>query len=177
MGFLYVGTYASEEKPGIYVFDWDSKTGYLSLVGQEESGPYPSYLALHPNKRYLYAVNEVQEFQGQRTGAVAAFAINATTGHLTLLNRQATNGEGPCYLSLDHEGKTLFVANYGGGSIAGFPIKSDGSLEQCYGFFQQRGTSIHHVRQINPHAQFALVEPEGKSFDVWDLGLDKILIY
>src|ERR1700756_3173565 len=126
---VYVGTYTSKSaSKGIYVYSFDPGTGKLSSLGVGAESEDPSFLALHPSGKYLYAVNEIDHFGAQKSGAASAFSIDAKTGKLTLLNQTATRGAGPCHISLDKSGKFALVANYDGGSVAMFPVHDDGTL-------------------------------------------------
>src|SRR4051812_46580260 len=109
--FAYIGTYTGAKSKGIYVSRFDSETGKLSIPELATETKNPTFLALHPNGHVLYAVGEIGDFQGKKTGAVSAFSIDAKTGKLTLLNQQPSGGTGPCHLAVDKTGKCLLVAN------------------------------------------------------------------
>jgi 6-phosphogluconolactonase len=184
----YVGTYTTKtNSKGIYVFRFDATVGQAKAVGLAAESHDPSFLAVHPDGQHLYAVNEVSEFGGQKSGAVSAFAIDRQTGSLTLLNQVATRGAGPCYISLDKSDKyypdlsnsTWFtlVANYDGGSVASFPIRDDGSLGPAASFIQHAGSSVNKERQEAPHAHWVSTSPDNRFALVADLGLDEVLIY
>ena len=150
---VYVGTYAGPKSTGIYAFRFDAATGMLTPLGLAAETQDPSFLAIHPNKRFLYAVNEVDEFAGKKNnGGVSAFAIDAQTGKLRLLNQQSTGGGSPCHLTVDAKGRNLLVANYVGGSVAVLPIQPDGSLREATAFIQHTGGSVNKERQEGPHA-------------------------
>src|SRR6202171_5517200 len=139
--FVYVGTYTSKSvSKGIYVYSFDPGTGKLSSLGAAAESEDPSFLVLHPSGKYLYAVNEIDHFGAQKSGAASAFSIDHKTGKLTLLNQAATRGASPCHISLDKSGKFALVANYDGGSVASFPVHDDGSLGEVAGFVQHRGS-------------------------------------
>ena len=123
--------------------------GTAGLAAETEN---PSFLAVHPNQRFLYAVNEVSRYEGSDAGSVSAFSIDRATGTLTLLNRVSSRGGSPCHLELDRSGKWLFVANYGGGSVAAFPVHDDGKLGEASAFFQHTGSGVNAARQSGPHA-------------------------
>src|SRR5882762_7371320 len=127
--FAYVGSYTGNDGngQGIYLYDVNSQSGALTFIKLAAATTSPSALILSPTGKYLYAVNEVSNFQGSN-GSVNAYAVNRSTGDLTLLNVVSSQGGGPVFLSVDATGKYLFVANYGGGSITVLSIKSDGSL-------------------------------------------------
>jgi 6-phosphogluconolactonase len=173
---VYIGTYTGGESRGIYRFDLDRESAQATeaVLAAETTGP--SFLAIHPNKRYLYAVGEIADFQGQNSGSVSAFAIEPS-GDLRLINAQASGGAGPCHLVVDDEGRNVLVANYGGGSAAVLPIGEDGGLAPATGFIQHEGSSVDSRRQEAPHAHSINLDPAGRFAFVADLGLDKILIY
>ncbi|RYF50256.1 MAG: lactonase family protein, partial [Cytophagaceae bacterium] len=121
---LYVGTYSTRGSEGIYIVQFDRKTGALSLTGSAKNNQNPSFLALHPSKKYLYAVNEADG----GSAAANAYSINKATGALQLLNQQATDGAGPCHVSIDKAGKMAFVSAYGGSVFTALPVAADGKL-------------------------------------------------
>ncbi|MGH9647684.1 MAG: lactonase family protein, partial [Bryobacteraceae bacterium] len=162
---------------GIYVCRFDPANGKLGqpeLAGETRN---PSFLAVHPNGRWLYAAGEVSDFEGQRAGAVSAFRIEEGTGRLTLLNAKPSGGSGPCYLALDRSGKCLLVANYNSGSLAAFPIQADGRLGPQGASVQHHGSSLNHERQEGPHAHFITTDPANRFALACDLGLDKVFVY
>jgi 6-phosphogluconolactonase len=174
---VYLGTYTGAKSQGIYVCDFNAETGELSQPRLAAETKSPSFLAIHPDNKHLYAVGEVGEFQGKKTGAVSAFAINADSGALTLLNQQSSGGTGPCHVSVDRTGKCVLAANYGGGSVCAIEIKGDGSLGEMAGFVQHAGASVDTGRQSQPHAHSINLSPDNKFAFAADLGLDKVLIY
>lgn len=174
---VYFGSYTGAKSKGIQVSRFDSRTGKLSepeLVAETRN---PSFLAVHPTERFLYAVGEVSETQGKRAGAVTAYAIDGRTGKLTPLNQQTSGGTGPCQLSVDATGKCVLVANYGSGSIAALPIGADGRLGEAATTIQHTGSSVNPQRQAGPHAHFICPSPDNRFALACDLGLDKVLIY
>ena len=171
---VYFGTYTGSEmeSKGIYASWFEPATGNLSnpfLVAEADN---PSFLELHPNGKFLYAVSETSG-----AGKVSAYRINPKTGILTFLNEQLSEGEDPCHLSIDHTGKNLLVANYGSGSVALFPLTADGKLKEASGFAQHRGSSVNPRRQKSPHAHSVNISPDNQFAFVADLGTDKIMIY
>ena len=145
---MYFGTYTGPKSQGIYVSRFDAATGRLSAPELAAATPNPSFLALHPNGRFLYAVNELDEFHGEKAGSVTAFAIDAATGRLSQLGEASTKGTGPCHLSLDRTGRHLFVANYGGGSVAVLPVREDGTLGAATSFVQHTGHGGRSTRKL-----------------------------
>jgi len=166
---VFVGTYTSAQSKGIYSFRFDSVTGKLTNLSLAVKSSNPSFLAVHPNGRFLYAVNE------NKDGAVSSFTIES--GKLSLKNSVATKGAGPCHISVDRTGRWLFVANYDGGSVAVFPIREDGSLGEASGFVQHTGSGVDRERQEGPHAHMAVASPDNRFVLVPDLGLDRVLVY
>ncbi len=176
--FMYVGTYTGQGSKGIYAWRFDPGAGTFTPVGLVAESANPSFLAAHPNGRFLYAVNEISHFQRMSsTGSVSAFAIDPATGKLKLLNQQASLGDGPCHVALDHQGKCAIVTNYNNGSVAAYPVGKDGFLNQSSAFFQHRGTGATPHRQEGPHAHCVVVSPDDRFALVADLGLDQVLLY
>jgi 6-phosphogluconolactonase len=174
----YVGTYTTkQESKGIYAYRFDAATGKLTSLGLAAQSQDPSFVAIHPNDKYLYAVNEIDNFNGAKAGAVSSFAIDPKSGTLKFLNQVSTHGAGPCYVSLDKTGRYVLVANYDGGSVATFLVQDDGSLSLKKGFVQHSGSSIDKQRQEGPHAHWIGVSPDNKFAMVADLGLDDVMIY
>ena len=181
--FVYVGVYTHTAAPaqdlaaGIHVYRLDSVTGALSPVTTVTGLVNPSFLVLDSRHRFLYAVNEVAEFDAQPGGAVSAFAIDRHSGTLTALNHELVRGADPCYLSLDQTGKWLLVTNYTGGSVTLLPIQADGALGPVAQVMQHQGNSVHPDRQAGPHAHSVVVDGASRFVLVADLGLDKIMLY
>jgi 6-phosphogluconolactonase len=174
----YVGTYTSKTtSKGIYAYHFDAEKGQLSPLGAPTESADPSFVAVHPNGKYLYAVNEIGNFNGGTGGAVSAFAIDAKTGALKFLNQVPTRGAGPCHVSLDKTGNYVLVANYDGGSIASFPVHDDGTLGTVSGFVQHSGSGPDKERQEGPHAHWIGTSPDNRFALAADLGLDQILVY
>src|SRR5271155_3429787 len=178
--FVYVGTYTAEAgsaSKGIYAYRFDSDTGELTSIGVAAETTNPSFLAVHPNHRFLYAVNETGNYQGQKSGAVSAFSIDRATGKLTLLNQVASKGADPAYITVDKTGKYVLVANYTGGSVAVFPVLEDGRLGEASAFVQHTGHGTNPQRQEGPHAHSIDLSPDNRFAMVDDLGLDETLAY
>src|SRR5260370_42465369 len=150
---MYVGTYTEDgsKSKGIYAYRYDPATAEITPVGLAAETINPSFLAVHPNHRFLYAVNEVGNYKGQKSGAVSAFAIDRVTGKLTLLNQVASKGADPCYIIVDKTGKYVLVANYSG-SVAVFPVAEDGRLGEASGVVQPTGPGAYSERPGWPHA-------------------------
>ena len=174
---VYIGTYTHGDSEGIYVYRLNVSSGALEFESKATGVESPSFLALHPEHRYLYAVNAVREVDGVPNGCVSAFRINPETGALTFLNRQLSGGPGPCHLSVDRTGRYVLVANYAGGSVAMLPVQSDGSLGEATDFVQHTGSSVNPDRQEGPHAHSINIDAGNRYAFAPDLGTDKILIY
>jgi len=173
----FIGTYTTKESKGIYAFRFDSDNGKLQPLGLAAEIRNPTFLAPHPNGKFLYAIGEVSNFQGQKAGSVNAFAVDARTGKLTLLNTVSSQGAGPCHVSVDQTGRCALVANYGGGSVASFPIGPDGKLGEATSFFQHAGSGPNLKRQQGPHAHAFTIAPDNRFAMAPDLGADKVFIY
>ena len=176
---VFFGTYTSGNSPskGIYTGRLDLDTGALTGVALATASTDPSYLALHPDGRFLYSVNEVSDFEGNSSGGVEAFAIEASGTALRRLNQVASGGGAPCHLAVDRQAKYVVVANYSGGSVASFPIEADGSLGGHSGFVQHEGHGPNPQRQQAPHAHLAAFDPDARRLFVCDLGIDRVLVY
>jgi 6-phosphogluconolactonase len=175
---LYVGTYTGgkSKSEGIYVYRMNAETGKLTLASTAKGVASPSFLTIDPAKKYLYAANEVGQFNGQKGGGVTSFSIDRKSGALVKLNDQTSPGV-PCYVSVDQAGKYLFAANYGGGNVVMYPIKPDGSLLPQCSMIQHSGKGGDPKRQDGPHAHCIVPGPDGQYVYSADLGLDKVLIY
>jgi 6-phosphogluconolactonase len=167
----YVGTYTRQTSKGIYAWRFEAASGKLTPLGLAAETSNPTFLAVAPNQRFLYAANE------DKAGSISAFAIDPASGKLKLLNSVPSRGSGPCHVAVDPSGKWVFAANYNSGSVAMFPVHEDGTLGEATGFVQHAGSSVNAQRQSGPHAHSANVSPDGRWLLVADLGLDQILRY
>ncbi len=174
---VYFGTYTGPKSQGIYQAVFNLSNGQLSTPQLAAETRNPSFLALHPSHKFLYAVGEMSDFQGTKTGAVSAFSIEAETGNLRLLNQQPSGGAGPCHLSLDERGNCVLVANYGSGSVQAVPVLKTGALGEPGVNIQHTGSSVNPKRQTGPHAHQIVPDPGNRFALVCDLGLDKVLVY
>lgn len=174
---MYVGTYTGPSSKGIYVYKFDEKTGKITEMGLAAEAANPSFLAVDPSQKFLYAANEIGDFQGQRAGSVSAFRIDRGTGKLRLLNQVSSGGSGPCFAAFDRSAKYLLTANYEGGSIAVFPILPDGSLGAATSSIQHSGHGPDPERQEGPHPHWIGLSANNRFAVVSDLGLDKIFTY
>ena len=171
---MYVGTYTRPPSKGIYAYRLRAG-GEITPMGADALAvetEHPSFLAVHPSQRFLYAVNE-----RDRDGAVSAFAIDPATAKLTFLNRVSTSGGSPCHVSTDASGKWLFVANYGGGSVVSFPLQPDGRVGEASTLMQHSGSSVNKARQSGPHGHAVTPSPDNRFVLAADLGLDRVIAY
>ena len=173
----YIGTYTGPQSQGIYVYKFSAASGKLTPLGLAAESTSPAFLALHPNHRFLYAVNEITNYQGKKSGSVSAFSIDRSTGKLSLLNVVASGDPSPCHLAVDATGKYVLVANYGVGSVAAFPILADGRLGKATAFLPHSGHSINPKRQEGPHAHSIYVSPDNRFVVSADLGTDQVYVY
>jgi 6-phosphogluconolactonase len=175
---LYVGTYTGNTRSqGIYLVRMDRSSGTLRQVGAADAGANPSFLAIHANGRVLYAVNELEQYNGKPTGAVSAFAIERETGVLTRLNQQPSEGGAPCFVSVDRSGHVVLVANYAGGNVALLPIQENGALAPVANVDQHTGKGPNAERQEGPHAHCILPDPSNRFALAADLGADRVFVY
>jgi 6-phosphogluconolactonase len=174
---VYVGTYTGPTSRGIYAFRFDVATGQSTSLGLVAETPNPSFLAIAPGGRFLYAANEVSDYQGEKSGAVSAYAIDGKSGKLTFLNQVPSGGAGPCHVTLDKTGKYVLVANYDTGSVAVFPVLKDGKLGEASSVVQHSGHGADPKRQKGPHAHEIELSSDNRFAIAADLGLDELLVY
>jgi 6-phosphogluconolactonase len=175
---VYFGCYtnAKSGSKGIHISRFNTTTGDLSEPDLAAETGSPSFLAIHPSKKFLYSVGEMGT-PGQKGGAVSAFSISQPDGKLTFINQVSSVGAGPCHISVDKTGKMAMVANYGGGSVASYSIQDKGGLSEAQTFVQHEGSSVNLKRQAGPHAHSLNTSPDNRFGFACDLGLDKVLIY
>jgi 6-phosphogluconolactonase len=178
---LFVGTGTNTGSKGIYSFQFDSSSGELKPLGLAAEAPSPSFLAVSPDKQFLFAVNEIDTYQGAKTGAVSSYSVDKASGKLTLINTVASGGSGPCHVNTDQTGRVLLVANYTGGSAASFQIDWNGHLSPAVSQFHYESTGAgpgqDKDRQTASHAHHATTSPDNRFAYINDLGLDCIHIY
>ncbi len=176
--FVYIGSTTDDEGPpseGLYVYRMNSRTGEMRLVSSGHGGlKSPSFLAFHPNGKFLYAAGYTPEFTGD-TGAVAAYAIDGKTGAAKLLNAQSSEGAVPCHLVVDATGKAVLVANYSGGSVASLPIGPDGRLGKAASAIRHGGVPVGQPSIAKAHS--INLDPTNRFAVAADLGLDQVIVY
>jgi len=178
---VYVGTYtgAKTNSQGIYAFRMHERAGQpaaftpLGLAAETASS---SFVTVDRARGLLFAVNEVNDYQGKPTGSVSAFSIDRATGRLTLINQQPSMGRSPCHLTLDRTGRHLLVANYSSGTVAVLPVGTDGRLGEPK-VVQHSGSSVNKQRQEAPHAHCTNFDPAFQYFFACDLGIDQVKVY
>jgi 6-phosphogluconolactonase len=173
---VYVGTYTTGKSEGIYRYRFNLSSGELKLAGTTRS-TNPSFLSLSPDERYLYAVNEVDQFAGAKTGAVSAFAVDQRTGALRLLNQQSSLGTSPCHVAVDAHARFILAANYGTGNVSVFTVQRDGSLGPTADMHQDHGSGPNLQRQEGPHAHCIVLDRTNQFAYLCDLGTDRIMIF
>jgi 6-phosphogluconolactonase len=173
--WVFVGTYTGKQSKGIYRCEFDAATGKLGKPELAAEVASPSFLAIHPSKKFLYAVGETGA--GKKSGAVHAFTLDAKSGELKRIGSAESRGAGPCHLVVDATGKNVLVANYGGGSLAMLPLRPDGNFSGGSTAVQYVGKGANAQRQEAPHAHSVNLDPNNKIAVVADLGLDQLHIY
>lgn len=174
---VYVGTYTGPQSKGIYGMRFDPASGKSTPLGVMAETTNPSFLAIDTSHRYLYAVNEVGDYKGEKSGGVSAFSIDGKTGKLTFLNEVSSHGADPCHIAFDKTGKYVLVANYTGGSVATFPVLPDGRLGEASAVVQHTGQGPNAERQEGPHAHEIQLTADNRFAVAADLGLDELLVY
>ena len=185
---VYVGTYTEPIRfgsgkilqgkgEGMYVYRLDETSGALEPVRVVAGVVNPSYLAFDPAQRFLYAVNELKNYEGKPGGSVSAFGVEPKTGGLTFLNQRPTHGTDPCHVLVNKKGTHVFVANFMSGSVCVLPAREDGSLGEASDFLQHQGSGIDPARQAGPHAHSVTLDLANRFAFVPDLGLDKLMVY
>ena len=185
---VYVGTYTDPivfgtgqvfqgKGEGIYLFEMGVDGGSARLVWKKQGVANPSFLDLSPSRRFLYAVNELKDFEGAKTGTITAFRLDEGGLEPAFLNRKPTFGTDPCHVAVDPSGKFAIVANYSSGSVCVLPILADGSLGDSSDFRQHSGSSVNTARQAGPHAHSAVFDRDNTHVFVSDLGKDELMVY
>lgn len=173
---VFISAFASAEKGAIHAFHFDPETGALKPSHRTGDIQNPFFLAISPDRRFLYAIH-AEKFGGDEDEFVAAYVIEDRAGELKRLNQQSARGTASCYLDVDATGETVLVANYASGSVAALPVQKDGSLGAAATFMQHGGSSVDPARQKGPFAHSIVVSPDNRFALAADLGIDKILVY
>jgi 6-phosphogluconolactonase len=174
---VWFSGYATAEQPGIHAYLFDENSGDLSALSSFTGIHNPSYIALQPNGRWLYAVSETSQAADGAPGRVCALSFEREPFEIKLLNHQPSGGDWPCHVCIDASGRWVFTANYGSGSASLFPIRADGSLGEISDHVQHAGAGPNTARQEGPHAHSVTLSPDNRFALVADLGLDQIVSY
>jgi 6-phosphogluconolactonase len=165
---LLIGTYTKGKSQGIYVYRFYAESGKLAYLSMASGVSNPSYLCVSDNNKFVYAVNE------NTAGEASAFKFTPKTGQLDFINKQSTLGADPCYISVDKDQKSLFIANYSGGNIAVLPLNADGSIANGIQTIHDPGHGPNAERQEKAHVHTAVLSPDEKYVLYTDLGTDKL---
>jgi 6-phosphogluconolactonase len=171
---MYTGTYSVRGSEGIYVYEFTRSKGTFEQVQALKTLEGPGFLAVHPSGKFLYSVNGGAMPGQQKPGSVSAYAIDQSTGKLSLINHQSSYGTGPCHVTTDHSGKLIFVSNYREGNLTVFPVRGDGSVGTISDSIRFTGSSANKQRQEKAHVHSATVSPDNRFVLVADLGSDKV---
>ena len=177
---VFIGTYTDHkgsQSKGIHIYELNLSSGELTFRNEAIGILNPSYFEIHPEKRFLYAVNEVQSFADKEGGGVSAFSIDVTSGELELLNAYSSQGKDPCYISVEHTGRFALVANYSGGNAVMLPIHADGRLGPATDAVKHSGSSVDPKRQTAPFVHSIVPDPTNRFAITADLGADKLVVY
>ena len=167
---LLIGTYTSSGSDGIYVYRFNAATGETQKISSVKTSN-PSFLAVSPNKKFVYAVNS------NDPGMVSAFQYNKVAGTLTKLNEVTSGGANPCYISIHKSGTHLVVGNYRAGNLAVIDIRKNGIINQPKQIIQHNGNSVNKTRQDKAHVHATVFSPDNNFLFVPDLGMDKLMVY
>lgn len=174
---IYIGTFDERGSQGLYVFEFNRDSIDFKLLQTIPEQSSPSFLEIHPSKRFLYAVNRSSIVDGKDWGTVSAFHIDTVSGLLSLINEQSSYGRGPCHISFDITGKFTFVSNYNDGSLAVYAVNKNGSISDSLQLIRHFGKSSNTDRQESAHVHSAIISPDNRFLYVADLGIDKVMIY
>src|SRR5947209_7382757 len=175
---VYVGTYTGPKtgSRGIYRCEFDPATGELSQPRLVAEAVNPSFLAIHPSGKYLFAVGEFDGPQGKAPG-VTSFRIDPSAGILSPVSQRPAGGKAPCHVTIDKSGRNLIVSNYGSGSVALLKVDEDGALNGPADVVRHHGKGPDSKRQEGPHAHSANLDAANRFAVVADLGLDQLFVY
>ncbi len=181
--FIGTGTRGKSRSKGIYSFRWDASSGTLSSQTLAAESDNPAFLAISPDRRHLYAANEISDYRGakdsngSKDGSISAFLLDPATGSLTFKNTVSSGGAGPCHVSVDHTGHAVFVADGAGGSLSSYRILPDGNLSAPVTNLRFSGHSINPKRQSAAYTHCTTLSRDNRFLVVNDLGLDHITTF
>jgi 6-phosphogluconolactonase len=174
--YMVVGTYTNGKSEGLYVYQFNLKNATAKLVDSVKTSN-PSFVAVSPDKKFVYAVNEDADSTMKNGGGVSAFSFNKKNGKLSFINKQSSGGSHPCYVTVDNTGKWLFAGNYSSGNFSLFPLGADGKIETAKNNIQHFGKGPNAQRQEAPHVHGTFLTSDNKYLLVPDLGIDKVMTY
>jgi 6-phosphogluconolactonase len=174
--YLIVGTYTSGKSEGVYVYQFDDKKGVSKLIDSAKCSN-PSFIAVSPDKKFVYAVKEDADSTNKNGGSVSSFSFDKKMGKLSFINKQPSGGSNPCYVTIDKSGKWLFAGNYSSGNFSLFPLQANGSIDIAKNNVQHFGKGPNTERQEGPHVHGTFLTKDNKYLLVPDLGIDKVLVY
>ncbi|MBX3253136.1 MAG: lactonase family protein [Chitinophagaceae bacterium] len=172
--YLVTGTYTGGRSEGIYVYTFNTNTGAYKEVSHVKSSN-PSFIAVSPDEKYVYAVNENSD--NDNGGEVSAFSFDKKNGTLTFLNKQLSGGDHPCYVEVDKTGKWVIAGNYSSGTLSVLPVQPDGSVGEAVTTIRHTGSGVNKDRQEKPHVHCTILSADNRWLFVPDLGIDKVMIY
>ena len=172
--YMFVGTYTNKDSKGIYVYKFDASTGKVQWVSNTNGVVNPSYLAIAPDEKHIYAVTETAT---NNDGSISAFSFDRSSGNLSFINKQSSGGANPCYITVNKTNQWVVVANYTGGSLSAFPLNSDGSLQPYSQLLQHTGAGSNKQRQEKAHVHSTVFSPAHDYLFSPDLGEDKVYTY
>jgi 6-phosphogluconolactonase len=175
--FFFACGYTKPVEPGIHAFSFNEETGAMTSVGSYIGIDSPSFLVVHPNKKWLYVVSETGQSSHGVLGSVWSFRFEREPFFIEPINQVTTQGDWPCHLGFDRLGKWLVATNYGTGNAAIYPIHEDGSLGEMTDFVQHQGTGPNTARQEGPHAHSSIFTPDNRFLIIADLGADHLAVY
>lgn len=174
---LYIGTFSENESQGLYVMEFDRNTLNFREIQTVHDRKSPSFITIHPNRKYLYAAYRGGMDDHDPNGTIVAYSIASDSGKLEKINEVSSKGTSPCHISVDPAGTTVFVSHYQGGNLSSFKLMGNGALSDAVSFIQHEGSSVHPDRQAAPHMHSMIPSYDGRFVYASDLGLDKIFIY
>jgi 6-phosphogluconolactonase len=172
---LVTGTYTSGKSEGIYVFSINPETGDAEQVFVAKGIRNPSFLVVSPDRKYVYAVEELNG--GGKAGNIVSYKFNDKDGSLTRINEVPSGGDDPCYITTDNSGKWVIVGNYSSGTVTVVPVSREGVLGTATSNITHEGSSVNKDRQTSPHVHATVLNDENNFLYVPDLGTDKVMIY
>lgn len=174
---FFVGSSDGSLEHSIFLCEFDPGAGKFSIIDSFAGAVGPSYLAFSPERDYLYAIDDAVSDTILHYQSVSAFAVHRETSLLEFLNRQSSQGSGPCHVFCSKSGSHLFVANYNSGHVASFPLSDRGRISPASSVVTGEGSGPVQGRQEGPHAHQVMMDPDNNFLLVPDLGADKIQLF